>query len=450
MADKKTNPLWNFLRSVRLTLVLLSILAVASIIGTLIQQQDSAAIYHSIWFRFIIFFLSINLIVCSIDRFPATLNLFHLIPKPDRSKVFEEEAARTTVISSVTAGNALSGIQEYLRSRFSNLAVKENGPTAFLYCEKGRYSLFSVYLVHLSVLFILIGAIIGSIFGFNGYVNIPEGSSADAVILSSGNGQMQKDLGFTVQCEKFFVDYYQNGMPKEYKSDLIFSLSGKEILKGSLLVNHPITFMGVTFYQASYGTVPGDTVRIKIINGEKGAEATMVEIEKGKAVMLPDNKSSLTVSELRDDFMNLGPAVLVIIKSPEGKESPIWLFKNRDTIMKTYSDMFSLSPKFNPSAYKPFTLALDDIGSVTYTGLQVSKDPGVRLVFIGFAMIIIGLFFTFFASHRKFWIRVSSEKENVRIAIAGTANKNPVGLERELDKLIVKLKTAAGEGSHNG
>jgi cytochrome c biogenesis protein len=449
MADKKTNPLWNILRSVRLTLILLSILAVASIIGTLIQQQDSAAIYHSIWFRFIIFFLSINLIVCSIDRFPATLKLFKLIPKPDRSKVFEEDPARTAVISSV-AGNALSGVQEYLRGRFSNLAVKENGSNAFLYCEKGRYSIFSVYLVHLSVLFILTGSIIGSIFGFNGYVNIPEGESADAIILSSGTGQTQKDLGFTVLCEKFFVDYYKNGMPKEYKSDLIFSLNGKEILKGSLLVNHPITFMGVTFYQASYGSVPGETARIKVVDTEKGAGETMIEAEKGKAVMLPDNKSSLTVSDLKDDFMNLGPAVLVIIKSPEGTETPIWLFKNRDMIMKTYSDMFSLSPKFNPSAYKPFTLTLDDIESVSYTGLQASKDPGVRLVFLGFAMIIIGLFFTFFTSHRKFWIKVSREKENIRISVAGTANKNPVGLERELDKLIMKLKTAAGEGSHNG
>jgi len=90
MADKNMNPLWNFLRSVKLTLVLLSILAIASVIGTLIQQQDSTAIYHSLWFRLIIFFLCINLIVCSIDRFPATLKLFNLLPKPDRAKVFED------------------------------------------------------------------------------------------------------------------------------------------------------------------------------------------------------------------------------------------------------------------------------------------------------------------------------------------------------------------------
>jgi cytochrome c biogenesis protein len=448
MSENKSNPLWNILRSVRLTLILLAVLATASIVGTLIQQQDSSAIYHSLWFRLIIFFLSINLIVCSIDRFPATLKLFSLIPKPDRSKVFDEETARNAVVSGADVSRALSGIQQYLRTRFHNLAVKENGATTFLYCEKGRHSLFSVYLVHLSVLFILIGAIIGSIFGFNGSMNIPEGAASNAVIISDGKTTVDRDLGFMVQCEKFFIDYYQNGVPKEYRSNLIFSVNGKEMLKGSLRVNHPITFMGITFYQASYGTVPGETARIKIINEEKNNEETPVELGKGKAVMLPDNKSSLTITDMRDDFMNLGPAVLVVIKSPEGKETPIWIFKNWEIIKKAYSDMFSMSSKFNPSAYKPFKLALDDMGSVAYTGLQVTRDPGVVYVFIGFAMIIIGLFLTFFTSHRKFWVRVSSGKENIKIDIAGSSNKNPVGLEKDLDRLLSNLKKAA-EGNHN-
>jgi cytochrome c biogenesis protein len=448
MSENKSNPLWKFLKSVKLTLVLLALLAAASVVGTLIQQQDSSAIYHSLWFRLIIFFLSINLIVCSIDRFPATLKLFSLIPKPDRVKVFEEETARTSIIPGIEISRGLSGIQQYLRTRFGNLVVKDNGATTFMYCEKGRYSLFSVYLVHLSVLFILVGAIIGSIFGFNGYMNIPEGEASDSVVLSSGDGHSHRDLGFTVQCEKFFIDYYQNGVPKEYKSNLIFGVNGKEMLKASLLVNHPVTFMGITFYQASYGTVAGDAARIKVVNEAKNNEETTIEAGKGKAVMLPDNKSTLIISDMQDDFMKLGPAIRVVIKSPEGVETPIWLFKDQDTIMKKYSDMFSMSQKFNPSAYKPFKLALDDVSSVAYTGLQVTRDPGVLYVFIGFAMIIIGLFFTFFTSHRKFWIRVSREKENIKIDIAGSSNKNPVGLERELDKLLSNLTNAA-EGNHN-
>jgi len=449
MTDKKTNPLWNILRSVKLTLILLSILAVVSIIGTIIQQQEGAGIYHSIWFRMIIFFLSFNLIVCSIDRFPATLKLFRLTPSPDRSKVFEEDAPRTILLSNVDVEQVSSGIQEYLRGRFRNLVIKDNGNAAFLYCEKGRFSLFSVYLVHLSVLFILTGAIIGSIFGFNGYVNIPEGEAIDSITVTKGALESHKGLGFSVYCEKFHVDYYDNGTPKEYRSDLGFIVNGKEVLKGSLLVNHPIKFMGVTFYQSSYGTVPGDKIRIKIINDEKGAEETMIEAELGKSAMLPDNKGELTISDIRDNFMNLGPAALVVIKSPEGEATSIWLFKDRDTIMKSYSDMFELSPKFNPSVYKPFTFSIDDIGSVPYTGLQVARDPGVQFVFIGFIMIIAGLVLTFFTSHRKFWIRIADEKGDVKISLAGMANKNPVGMDRDLDRLLLNLKKTTGKWRPN-
>jgi len=449
MTDKKTNPLWNILRSVKLTLFLLSILAIVSIIGTLIQQQEDAGIYHSIWFRFIIFCLAINLILCSIDRFPATLKLFRLTPDPDRSKLFEEATHRTILLPDAGVGQASSSIQGFLMGRFNNVVVKDSGNASYIYCEKGRFSLFSVYLAHLSVLLILAGAIAGSIFGFSGYVNIPEGGSIDSVVITNGEDHSHMDLGFTVLCKKFLIDLYDNGAPKEYRSDLSFIVNGQEALSGSIRVNHPIKFKGIRFYQSSYGDMPGEKVRIKALNNEK-AEETTIEAELGKAVMLPDNKGELTLSDINDNLMNmLGPAALIAIKSQEGKETPIWLFKDKDIIKNKYSDMFELSQKFNPSAYSPFTFDLFEMESVTYTGLQVSRDPGVPFVFAGFIMIIIGLFLTFFTSHRRFWIRLESDKGNVKMSLAGTSNKNPAGMEKALDGLFLRLKEAAMEGKHN-
>jgi cytochrome c biogenesis protein len=467
MAEKSPNPIWDTLSSIRITLILLIILAITSIFGTLIPQQEESIkfaqglspglaqmlsslqvfdMYHSVWFRLIIFLLSVNLIVCSIERFPVTLKLFRLTPSPDRSKVFEEAAPRTILLTNAAVEETSSRLQEYLRGRFNNLIVKESGNTAFIYCDKRRFSLFFVYLVHLSVLFILIGAIIGSIFGFNAYVNIPEGGSIDSVVITNGDLHSHKELGFSVQCNKFLVDYYDNGVPKEYRSDLSFIVKGKESLRGNLLVNHPIKFMGVTFYQSSYGAVPGNKIRIKAINDDKGAEETMIEAEVGKSVMLPDNKGELTVSNIRDEMS----AALIVIKSQGGEETPIWLFKNRDMMMKMAPDMFKQSAKFNPSIYRPYTFSLDEIESVAYTGLQVNRDPGVQLVFIGFIMIITGLFFTFFTSHRKFWIRVTAEKGDVKISLAGMSSKNPVAMEREIDRLLLRLKKVSLEGRHNG
>jgi len=448
MTDKKKNPIWDILRSVKLTLFILSVLAAASIIGTLIQQEDTG-IYYSLWFRFIIFCLAVNLIVCSIDRLPVTLKIFRHTPNPDRPKLFEEAEPRTLLFPNASVGAVSSIVQGILRSRFKNLAVKEHDNSSYIYCEKGRYSLFSVYLVHLSVLLILAGAIAGSIFGFSGYVNIPEGRSIDSVVITSGKDRGNKELGFVVRCEKFLIELYDSGEPKEYRSDLSFIENGKESLKGALRVNHPVKFKGIRFYQSSYGDMPGETVRIKALNSEKGEETT-IEVGLGKAVTLPDNRGELTLSDIRDNLMNmLGPAVLITIKSPEGKETPIWVLKDRDTIKKKFSDMFELSQKFNPSAYAPFTFELYEMSSVTYTGLQVARDPGVPFVFAGFIMIIIGLFLTFFTSHRRFWIRISDEKGDVKVSLAGTSHKNPVGMERALDVLLSRLKETAMEGKHN-
>jgi cytochrome c biogenesis protein len=98
------------------------------------------------------------------------------------------------------------------------------------------------------------------------------------------------------------------------------------------------------------------------------------------------------------------------------------------------------SPMFNPSAFKPYTFHLDEIMTRYYTGLQVNRDPGVPLVWIGFSMIVIGLFISFFHSHRRIWFRVSKDNGVINISVAGRANKNSVGMERELDQLTHKLE----------
>jgi cytochrome c biogenesis protein len=98
------------------------------------------------------------------------------------------------------------------------------------------------------------------------------------------------------------------------------------------------------------------------------------------------------------------------------------------------------SPRLNPSAFKPYTFSLGGIERKYYTGLQISKDPGVPFVWTGFVLIVFGLFVTFFSSHRRVWVRVVTKGDNVEISIAGQTNKNLVGLERDLDHLTEKIR----------
>lgn len=463
--DRRAFSLWRAFSSIKLTLFLLVLLAVTATFGTLIPQQESAMeladrlsptlvkllatlqlfdLYHSWWFRLIIGALAVNLIVCSIDRFPASLKRFRFSPKAGREKLFENPVPgrRFTVKGPFDRVSML--LEGELKRQYRKTEKKDGDQATYYFVQKGRTSYFGVYLVHLSVLLILAGGIVGSLFGFEGFVNILEGEGVNKALLRKS--RVSRPLPFTVRCDKFTVEFYPNGTPREYRSDLVFLANGETAYQGPLRVNHPITFQGITFYQSSYGTIPGKKARLSL-KSENPEGNVMIEAETNKPFPLPGKEAEAAITEMRSDFMRMGPAVLLMIRPRAGDEVQFWVFKNHTMIEERFRGLFERFPKFNPSSYKPYTFFLESMESRYYTGLQVSRDPGVVLVWIGFVAIMVGLFVTFFLSHRSIWIRLSQDKNGAQIAVAGTSNKNTVALERELDKLALVLQRKMGGGS---
>ncbi len=453
-------PVWRFFCSVRLTIVLLIILAIVSIAGTMIPQRGEALefsrklspgtlnlfitldlfdLYHSLWFRLLIGMLSLNLIICSLNRFPAIRKRISATPKPDRLKLFQELPAEQSFVTTVSMGKAILSTEKFFRKKYKHFQSKKSHGDHFMYGERGRLTHFGFYLIHLSILIILIGAVLGSIFGFEAFVNILEGETINSA--TRANSRVPVPLGFNVRCDRFSVEFYKNGSPKEYRSELSFLENGKVILRANALVNHPVRFRGIAFYQASYGSVTGDKVGLTIHNNGGGPEETKaVEMRTGESSPLAGAKAHFKVSEIRDNFMNLGPAVLIRVQPDQGEETSFWVFRDQKEIQKRFPGLAKKFKKLNPSAFKPFTFVLDHIEMRYYTGLQVNQDPGVPLVWSGCFLMVAGFFVAFFMSHRRIWIRISMEKAGTRVNIAGHASKNPVGLQRELAHLTRSLE----------
>jgi cytochrome c biogenesis protein len=305
--------------------------------------------------------------------------------------------------------------------------------------EKGRFSLFGVYLVHLSVLIILAGALIGSFLGFEGFANVPVGERVDR-IWRKGN-MPPLALGFKIQCDKFHMEFYPNGTPKEYRSDITFLVNDQPVHKASVRVNHPVQFGGVTLYQSSYGTVPEDTVRLRLTTVARDTGPLVVNARVGEAVPLPKGEGHFQVADVRGDFMNMGPAALVLVH-PAGKEEVrFWVFQQEEQIRERFPGIMEQFPQLNSAAFKPYSFSIDELKLRHYTGLQINRDPGVPAVWVGCFLMVAGFFVTFFCSHRRVWLQIIDEGEDgSRILVAGSSTKNPVGLQRELDTLVADLK----------
>lgn len=445
-------PLFSFLSSLKLTIILLIIIAFASILGTIIPQQYEGGesfrhlspglvkffnslqlfdMYHSIWFIILMVLLSLNLIVCSLNRFPSSWKLFRNIPSPDRKKPFEKLPPESIILIEKDRNEVISRVENLLRKNYKKIRKKDADSITYFYGEKGAYSNFGVYIIHLSILIIITGAIIGSLLGFEAFVNIPEGESTNTVHLGRQKGV--KKLDFTVRCDKFAISFYDNGMPKEYRSNLSFLKDNNVILRGPLLVNHPITFDGIRFYQASYGTAPGGRAHITIRRENK--QETTITVKQKDSFFLNEKNVKVNIVKIEENFMSMGPAVLIHIQNPKGTVR-LWVFKRIEQMRDRIPDLINKVPIFNPGLYTPYYFKLNKIESNYYTGLQLSHDPGVVVVAIGSLFVILGLFVTFFSSHKRLWVRVDEHDGKSRISVGARSNKDPVGLKRQVEYLL--------------
>ncbi len=449
MTKKKKNPVWTFFASVKLALFLLFVLAGTSIIGTVVPQNEPAQfyvrqygadmaafmqrlgvpdMYNSWWFLGLLGLFCLNLIICSLERIPQA---WRLVTK-DNLATPVDRLRKMGIRKRITLDRPRAEVEQEVASRLAEHGWKtdrrEVADGTLLFAQKGAWTRFGVYIVHTSILVILLGAIIGSPtvakkilknpnLAFKGSIMIPESRETDYVWAFQTGDKI--DLGFTIRCDFFTIEYYANGMPKTYLSKVTVIDHGKEVLTTDLKVNKPLTYKGVTFYQSSYQPYPDFIVHLR--NERTGASRTSI-IPAGKQIKWPDLGASFGIIN-RETFGEVVRRVKIWFTDHKDKPSIFWIDTGREAVIERPSGNFSLMTK-----------------QLYATGLQVTKDPGVWFVYVGCGMMLLGLLVAFFMSHRKVWAFIHEEDGKTVVLLAGSANKNKLGFEKRFSVLAESLQ----------
>ena len=446
--------IYDLFRSLKLTISLLILLALLSIIGTLITQNAARSeyiqrygiglyevlnffnlfdMYHSWWFSAILLLLVINLITCSLHRFPGVWSQISRPPTGLEDSMLKALPYMERVqIKSKGEAKAEENIRIYLKKGFRDSIRFEAESTITLFSEKGRFSRLGVYITHLSLLIIMVGGLAGSIYGFRGHVEILEGETASQIFLRTKDEEVSKPIDFSVRCDDFNITYYdlpgrKEKNVKEYTSIITILDNGKEVLKESVRVNHPLHYKGLAFYQSNYGAIHDVTFGIQW-RGKR--EKTVFQVMEGNTGPIPNSNNLIRVLKAEHQVHNFGEGVQVVLFKPNQEPRPFWLLKN--------------FPKFDEQRKDEFLLTFEGFTEKKYTGLQVTKDPGVWVVWIGCGLMIFGLIVSFFFSHQRVWVRIPKSPEE-EIVLAGSANKNRMGFEKTFSQLVDGVREKSSE-----
>jgi len=380
--------------------------------------------------------LALNLIFCTWYRLLAQSTVGFRKNSRENGRINIPMNSQAEIVHS--AGNLSDETrrcESMLKKRFRNLRREDRGEETVFQGEKGRLSTYGVYVIHGSILLILFGVILDAFFSVAGTINIPEGGTDNILYLQNGKGV--KKLDFDVRCDRFTLTLYDNGAPKMYRSDLTFLAGEQPVHRGAVLVNHPIAFRGLRFYQASYGTIP--SAQVAILSPQKDKAKTSVEATKGIVYPLPDGGASFEVIRIEENFMNMGPAAKIRVHTPDG-DFRFWIFQHIESLRETYPDVFDRMPVLNPAAFKPFVFALDGLHNRYYTGLQVMREPGVFWVGLGAVLMITGFMMVFFYPQRQVWVAVRRTDQGTIIRISGSSRRDPAGLQKELIEIRNELE----------
>lgn len=451
--------IWQTLSSIKTGVILIILVVIFSAAGTVILQRPMtdpddmqrayspamlrfldvtglSDVFHARWFIALMVLVSLSIIAASVERFPNAWRFFARPYKsPDES--FRKALPTQAQIAIKDEEQALSAAERALRHLGfrSDRIVRTNSFS--LFAERNRISEMAVYIVHASLLLIFLGGIVDALYGWRGFMTLSPGGSSAEIVMKNG---VTKTIPFSVRCDATGEETYADGSPKKWWSKLAVVDRGRDALKKEIVVNDPLVYHGVRFYQASYGRT-GKLDRL-ILNATpvKGDTRTPQEISLALNQPLAlDPDTTIELVEFIPDYTVQdghvytrsndveNPAVHMIITSKKAGTAVNFWLPEIQGIAENASSPYALEPKELKTAF--------------FTGLEVSHEPGQWAVWAGVVLMAIGLTFVFYVVHMRFWVVPALDARGQRVLwVGGTANRNRDAFELKFQKLVDQIQ----------
>ncbi|MGC4110987.1 MAG: cytochrome c biogenesis protein ResB [Nocardioides sp.] len=494
--------MWRQLTSMRTALILLLLLALGAIPGSVIPQSGVDAlktqnwqtahphltpiyqklslfnVYHSPWFAAIYLLLMVSLVGCIVPRLfvywrgyrkqppPAPRNLTRL---PDHATYTTDEEP-----------DAVLARAAQVLSRRNRVSTSDGWVSA----ERGQLREAGNLLFHLSVLVVLVGFGIGSLFGYKGGVILVVGNGFSNQLTqyddfdpgSLFNPDKMEPFCFTVH--NFSVQWIDSG-PKQglargFKAPLTYRANcGPDRSQWSaakeydLRVNHPLKIGGTQVFLIGHGYAPVVTVR----------DGQGHKLYDGPTPFLPESSNFLSFGVIKASGVKAGQDIgmqgLFYPTFASVRGQPINVMGKDDNpalSLKVYVGDLGLNDGVPQSVYaldtgamhqlkdkdgKAFQLEMhpgetvqlpDHQGSVTFDGvtpwtrLQISRTPMVWLTLLGVVLALVGLLGSLFIRPRRVWVRAQRRDGTTVVELAALDRSGGGDLAPVLSSVVESLR----------
>jgi cytochrome c biogenesis protein len=423
-----------WISDLRLAIGLLIVIAVASGLGTLVPQQESAELYHRVydaqpwlgllngdallslqldhvysssWFLALLAWLGLSLILCSWRRqWPALQAALRWIDYSSPRQLSKLNLAETLNCSD--ADQDLNRLQQLLSQRGWQVQPQAHRLAA----RRGASGRVGPLLVHAGLVVLMVGAAWGALAGQRLERFLAPGNELE---LLNRRGQTQ----LTVGLEAFGIERDPAGRPEQFRSQLLLqpgdpsSADAPPATTREISVNHPLRFQGMTVYQADWALA-----------------AIQVQLGKSPILELP-----------LQSFPQLGEQVwgIVLPTRPDGSNPVLLALSSEEGPVTVYSADAEILGTLVPggSAEEIAGIPLTIARVVPASGLLLKRDPGVPLVYAGFAIALAGGALSLIAT-RQLW--AIAEPDQHKLHVAGLCNRNLAAFSRELPALLSELQ----------